>query len=172
MPMALKLHNYRLKVRPKALTISLRKAKNLHEAETIKKNSVHLFLNPNNGNRYTGQQIYDFWTNEKVNRIRGWSPHLARDFWACSVLWKHLEQQQALFDQAIKNKAEPAVLKLLTLESEGFIQLTIQRQLRHGSRETTMIYLQWVSDRLGVNMNFHDNYVQQLSDEQMSEESE
>lgn len=170
MPMALKLQEYRQKIRPKALTIALRKAKNAREAEAMRKNAVHLFLNPNTGERYSGQQIYDFWTSERVQCPRGWSPHLGRDFWACSVLWKHLTHQKELVDQAIKNKVDPSVLKILALDIEGFIQLTIQRQLRHVSRETTMIYLQWVSDRLGVNLNFHENYVQQLSEEDIDEE--
>jgi hypothetical protein len=172
MPMALKLHEYRQKLRPKALTIALRKAINVREADILRKNAVHLFLNPSTGERYIGQQIYDFWTHKKAQCPLGWSPHLARDFWACSVLWKHIEAQQALVDQCIKNKADPSVLKILALDIEGFIQLTIQRQLRHVSRETTMIYLQWVSDRLGVNMNFHENYVQQLSEEDINEEDE
>ena len=97
---------------------------------------------------------------------------MARDFWACSVLWKHLVAQQALIDQINKKKINPSVLKILALDIEEFIQLTIQRQLRHGSRETTMIYLQWVSDRLGVNMNFHENYMQQLIDEEIKEVKE
>ena len=171
MPMALKLHEYRQKIRPKALTIALRKAKNACEAEDLRKDAVHLFLNPSSGEPYNGQQIYDFWTSDRVQCPRGWSPHLGRDFWACSVLWKHLAEQKELVDQAIKKKADPSVLKILALDIEGFIQLTIQRQLRHVSRETTMIYLQWVSDHLGVNMNFHENYVQLLSEEDTGEEN-
>lgn len=164
MPMALKLHEYRRKIRSKAMTIKLRKAKDIREAEALREDAVHLFLNPDTGERYTGQKIYDFWTNERVQCPRGWSPHLGRDFWSCSVLWKHLVQQQTLVDHVIKNKTDPSVLKILALDIEGFIQLTIQPQLRHVSRETSMLYLQWVSDRLGVNMNFHENYLQQLSE--------
>jgi len=169
MPMALKIHHYRQKIRPKALTIALRKAKDPREAEAMRRNTVHLFLDPRTGARYTGQKIYDFWTNKNVQCPRSWSPHLARDYWACNVLWKHLEVQKELVSKAIKNKADPFVLKILTLDIEGFIQLTIQRQLRHRSGETTMIYLQWVSDRLGVNINFHENYMQQLLQEEISE---
>lgn len=165
MPMALKLHEYRQKVRPKALTIALRKAKNVREAEFLRNNAVHLFLNPVTGDRYTGQQIYDFWTRKSAQCPRGWSPHLARDFWACSTVWKHLEEQKGFLESVINNKLNPSVLKILALDIEGFIELTIQRQLRHVSSETTMIYLQWVSDRLGVNMNFHENYMQKLSEE-------
>lgn len=172
MPMALKLHEYRHKIRPKALTIALRKAKNVREAENLRNNAVHLFLNPATGERYTGQKIYDFWTSEKAQCPRGWSPHLARDFWACSMLWKHLEEQKGLVQAAIKKNVPLSALNIIDLDLEGFIQLTIQRQLRHISRETTMIYLQWVSDRLGVNMNFHENYMQLLIAESMEEEGE
>lgn len=172
MPMALKLHEYRQKVRPNALTIALRKATNAREAETLRKDAVHLFLNPANGERYTGQKIYDFWTRDNAGCPRGWSPHLARDFWACSVLWKHLTQQQALIDHAVKNQADPSVLKILTLDIMGFIQLTIRPQLRHVNLETTLLYVQWVSDRLGVNLNFHENYMQQVSEEDIKEEND
>ncbi len=170
MPMALKLHEYRQKVRPKALTIRLREAKNVREAEAMRKDAVHLFLRPATGERYTGQDIYDFWTHKSAQRPHGWSPHLARDFWACSTLWKHLEEQKALVESVINNKLDPSVLKILALDVEGFVQLTIQRQLRHVSRETTLIYLQWVSDRLGVNMNFPENYMQQLIEEDIGQE--
>mgnify|MGYP000876440700 FL=1 len=171
MPMALKLHEYRQKDRPKTLTTLLRRARYAHEAEELRKDAVHLFLNPVNGERYTGQKIYDFWTRKSAQCPHGWSPHLARDFWACSTLWKYLEEQKVLVESAINNKADPSVLKILALDVEGFIQLSIQRQLRHVSQETTMIYLQWVSDRLGVNMNFHENYFQELIEEGIHHEA-
>ena len=75
-----------------------------------------------------------------------------------------------MVESVINNKLDPSVLKSLALDVEGFIQLTIQRQLRHVSRETTMIYLQWLSDRLGVNMNFQENYMQQLIEEEIDQE--
>lgn len=164
-PIALKIHDYRQKIRPKALTIALKKTKGVREAEIFRKNAVHLFLNPKTGKRYNGQKIYDFWTRNTEKCPRGWSPHLARDFWACSVLWKHVQSHQSLINTLTKSKLDPSVLKILSLDIEGFIQLTIQRQLRHSSKETTMIYLQWVSDRMGLNMNFHSNYIQQLCEE-------
>lgn len=170
MQLALKLHEYRQKVRPRALTIALRKSKSVREAEILRDNTVHLFLDPTNGERFTGQKIYDFWTCKSVQCPRGWSPHLARDFWACSTLWKHLETQKNLLESVVNNKLDPSVLKVLALDVEGFIQLTIQRQLRHISRETTMIYLQWVSDRLSVNLNLNENYMQQLCEEEINVE--
>ncbi len=172
MQMALQLHHYRQKIRPKAITIALRKTKNAREAEFLRQSMVHLFINPKTGERYTGQKIYDFWTREGVQCPRGWSPHLARDFWACSVLWKHINHQKMLIDKAIQSNADSSVLKILALDIESYIQLTIQRQLRHVSRETTLIYLQWVSDRLGVNMNFYENYNEQISEEIIPKEDQ
>lgn len=171
MPLALKLHEYRKKVRPKILTKALRMAKNAREAEAIRRNTVHLFLNPKTGERYTGQQIYDIWTSRRVECPRGWSPHLGRDFWACSILWKHIKEQQQLVDQAIKNEADPAALKILSLDIEGFIERVIKPQLRHVSRETTLIYLQWVSDRLHINLNLSERYME-LTDLEVSDEDD
>ena len=168
MPLALKLHDYREKVRSKALMLATRKAKTRTEAEKIRRESVHLFLNPRNGERYTGASIYEFWRS--VERPRGWSPHLARDFWACSVLWLHIQEHKALLEHALKINVNETILKTLQLQAESCIQLTIQPQLRHASQETTMIYLNWLSDRLGINMNFHQNWVEQLSQEVDAEE--
>jgi len=165
MPLALKLHEYRQKVRPKALTIALRKARSVREAEAMRRNIVQLFLQPKSGQRYTGQRIYDFWTAPDVECPRGWSPHLGRDFWACSLLWDHIATQQLLIEQATKTGADPSVLKILAIDVEGFIERSIKPQLRHVSRETTMIYLQWVSDRLHLNLNFAERYMEVIDEE-------
>lgn len=169
MALALKLHEYHEKVRPKALMLATRMAKTRTEAEKIRQESVHLFLNPRNGNRYTGAGIYEFWRS--VERPEGWSPHRARDFWACSVLWRHIQEHKAILEHALEKNVDESVLKTLQLQAESCIQLTIQPQLRHVSQEATMIYLQWLSDRLGVNMNFHLNWVEQLSQEVDEEEN-
>ncbi|RYZ92142.1 MAG: hypothetical protein EOP06_05165, partial [Proteobacteria bacterium] len=161
-------HEYREKVRPKALMLATRKAKTRTEAEKIRNESVHLFLDPRSGERYTGADIYECWRS--VERPRGWSPHLARDFWACSVLWRHIQEHKTLLEHALEKKVDESVLKTLQLQAESCIQLTIQPQLRHVSQETTMIYLQWLADRLGVDMNFHQNWVEQLSQEVDAEE--
>jgi integrase len=167
MPLAFKLHEYREKVRPKALTLAIRKARSHKEAERIRKNSVHLFLNPRDGNRYTGSGIYEFWRS--VERPAGWSPHLARDFWACSVLWKSIQDHKSLLEQCLERNIDSSLLGLVTRYAESCIQLIIQPQLRHASKDTTMTYLQWLSDRLAVNPNFHENWVEKLSQENDSE---
>jgi len=57
------------------------------------------------------------------------------------------------------------VLKILAIDVEGFIERSIKPQLRHVSRETTMIYLQWVSDRLHLNLNFAERYMEVIDEE-------
>lgn len=163
MLLAMKLHEYRERVRPKALALALRKAKSHKEAEKIRNDSVHLFLNSKNGNRYTGSGIYEFWRS--VERPQGWSPHLARDFWACSVLWKTIQDHRKLLERCLEKNINISLLGPLTQQAESCIQLIIQPQLRHASQDTTMIYLQWLSDKLAVNTNFHVNWVEKLSQE-------
>lgn len=172
MPLALKLHEYRQKVRPKALTICMRRARNGREAEAIRNSKVHLFLHPNTGEPYTAPQIYDFWTSKRVACPRGWSPHLARDFWACSVLWKHVTAQQQLVEHAIKGGSDPSLLKILQLDIEGFVERVIKPQLRHVSRETSLIYLQWVSDRLHINLQLDEKYVRLIDEKGIDEEED
>ena len=172
MPLALKLHAYRQKMRPKALTIALRRAKNTREAEALRRDTVHLFLHPDTGQRYSGQQIYDFWTAPDIECPRGWHPHLGRDFWACSVLWKHVVAQQQLVEHVIKAGADPSVLKILAVDLEGFIERSIKPQLRHLSRDTSLLYLQWVSDRLNVNLNLTESYMKLIEEEAVDEDDE
>jgi len=165
MPLALKLHAYRQKVRPKALTIALRTAKNARDAEALRREKVHLFLQPDTGEPYSGQQIYDFWTAPDIDCPKGWHPHLGRDFWACSVLWKHVTAQQQLIDQIAQKGSDPSLLKILQLDLEGFIERSIKPQLRHVSRETALTYLQWVSDKLHVNLNLTEGYMALIAEE-------
>lgn len=158
--LAHKLNDYRNKVRPKALALAIRQGKTRSEQERIRADAVHLFLNPITGQRYTGQNIYDIWRS--VERPRGWSPHLARNFWACSILWMRIQQQKQLLEYALKTKIDDITLDALQSNALAVIQFEIQPQLRHASHQTTMIYLQWLSDRLGVNMNLTKRYEQEL----------
>jgi len=166
MPLALKLHEYREKVRPKSLSVAIRQGITVAEQRRIRDNTVHLFINPKTGQRYTGSNIYDIWRS--IDRPKGWSPHLARDFWACSILWRRIEDQRKLLEHALKTNVDESILAALQSNALAVIQLEIQPQLRHVSKETTMIYLQWLADRLGVNLNLHQNWVEQLSEESES----
>lgn len=163
MPLALKLQHYREVVRPKALSVAIRQGVTAAEQRKIRDGAVHLFINPRSGRRYTGGNIYDIWRS--VERPKGWSPHLARDFWACSMLWRRIEDQRKLLELALKTKVDESILAALQSNALAVIQLEIQPQLRHVNKETTQIYLQWLADRLGVNLNLHQNWVEQLSEE-------
>lgn len=171
MPLALKLHEYRRKVRPKALTILLRTAENARQAKQLREDAVHLFLNPETGQRYAGQQIYDFWTAPDISCPKGWHPHLARDFWACSLLWRHITEHRDLIEKATEKNADPSVLRVLTLDLEGFIERSIKPQLRHVDQDTTQTYLQWVSDKLHINLNLSERYMEIISEEDVGGEA-
>lgn len=162
MPLALKIHEYREKIRPKALRIAVRKGRTRMEQQRILNDTVHLFLNPISGKRFTGENIYEFWRS--VERPKGWSPHLARDFWACSILWKRIQEHKLLLESALERKVDDSLMQTLQLQALSIIQLEIQPQLRHVSQETTMIYLQWLSDFLGVNLNLHERWTEKLSE--------
>lgn len=168
MHIALKLHEYREKIRPKTLAIAISQGKTITEQRKIRDETVHLFLNPQDGQRYTGADIYELWRS--VKRPKGWSPHLARDFWACSLLWQRIEQQQQLLELARQANNDIIALHAFQNNALSIIRLEIQPQLRHVSTETTMIYLQWLSDRLGVNLNLHQRWLEQLDEDGETEE--
>lgn len=161
MPLALKLDRYREAVRPKALLLASRQGGTLAEQRKIRDEEVRLFINPRTGRRYTGGNVYDIWRS--VGRPKGWSVHLARDFWACSILWRRIEDQRRLLKQALNANVDEFHLMALRSNAESIIELEIKPQLRHVSKETTLIYLQWLADRLGVNLNLHQNWVELLS---------
>lgn len=160
--LALRLHEYRERLRSKALAIAVRKGDTLSQQRKIRENAVHLFLNPTTGDRYTGGNIYEFW--RYACPPLGWSPHKARHFWACSILWSRLESQRVLLEEAQAVKKDMAVLHALQCNALAVIQLEIQPQLRHKSEDTTLKYLQWLSNQLGINVNFHELWTAELDD--------
>lgn len=167
MPLALKLHEYRQKVRPHALRSLLKHASDRREYDEMRANAVHLFLHPDTGQRYSGQQIYDFWTAPAVDCPPGWAPHRARDWWACSQLMRHLAGREEMIKQAQsaapEDRAELAQ-SVIKSDAVSFIQLVIQQQLRHQSSQTSMIYLQFAQDKLRLNLNLLEKYEQGLDE--------
>lgn len=145
-----RLADYRQKERPRALNKWVRKGKTLQEQQKRKATSVHLFLDEQTGERISAQSLYDTWRG--VERPKGWSPHRARDYWACSILWLRMQQHKRLLQNAIGYQFDEPLLQMLRNNALSVIQLEIQPQLRHCSHETTMKYLQWLADRLGANL--------------------
>ncbi|AZE50432.1 hypothetical protein C4K04_4777 [Pseudomonas chlororaphis] len=158
--LARKLHLYRETQRAKSLALAVRRGRTVVEQKRIRDETVHLFLKPRTGTRYTGDNIYEFWRSAAPPK--GWSPHRARDYWACTLLWRRMERQRELLEMALKTKIDAIVLQALQSNVLSIIQLEIQPQLRHASQETTMIYLQWVADQLGINLNLHERWIAEL----------
>jgi integrase len=162
LPMALKLHHYLEKVRPKALSVATRKGANLTEQRKIQAESVHLFLKPSTGKRYSGKNIHDAWCS--VEHQRGWGPHLGRHYWACTTLWRKLQIHQLFLEEALKAKVSDDVLGSIRSNALSIIRLEIQPQLRHVSEQTTLIYLRWVANRLHINLNLQEQWAEKLAE--------
>jgi hypothetical protein len=156
MLIANRLASYRDKFRIEALKLAVKNGRNLKQQRRIKEESVHLFLSPLTGLRYSGNQIYEFWRHAAPPK--GWSPHRARDFWSCNILWMRLEQFRELSKIALGSCSENDVVAALKNNVLSVIQLEIQPQLRHRSHETTVLYLLWVADRLSINLNLHERW--------------
>lgn len=142
---AQRIHAYRNKERLMALKPLLKKGKSVEEQRRIIQQAQHLFLNPVTGLRYTGDQIYAFWS--RVTGPKHWSPHLGRDWWACRYLETRIQQHTDLIQQVLKIPSisweHPMVLALKD-SATTVIQMEIRPQLRHVSARTTEIYLQWL----------------------------
>jgi integrase len=156
--LAEKLHRYRLNERAKALRIYVGKAKTLAEKRKRIADSVHLFLDETTGERLKARTLYDAWRSVELPFV-GWCPHLGRDWWACSVLLRELKRHEHI--SALGPGISAALLESTAM---SIIRLQIQPQLGHAQDSTTMIYLEWVADMLGVNLSIR--YEQSLEEEQ------
>lgn len=159
-PLAKRINAYRLGGRTKSLEKRIKKGTTLKNQKSIMSQTVHLFLKPGNGDRYSGRDIYELWRRPK--RPDGWSPHRARDYWSCSLLLKRMQQHSDLFDVIQMTGHGRDMLPLFRANCESVIQLEIRPQLRHVSIETSMVYLQWLADKFGLNLNLHDKWMEQF----------
>lgn len=165
---ARRVDTYRNKERLTALKLLLKKGKSVEAQRRIKQQAVHLFLNPVTGMRYSGDQIYAFWS--RVQGPAHWSPHKGRDWWACRYLEERMKQHAELIQQMLKipdiNIEHPMVLALKDTATT-VIQMEIRPQLRHSSSRTTEIYLQWLFAKMRVPLIMTRQWVE--LDEQASE---
>jgi hypothetical protein len=127
---------------------------------------VHLFLDEQTGERITGKQLYNAWTGVELP-YKGWSPHLGRDWWACSILWQELRKHEALSKLGVDTAKQ-----LIEATASSIIKLTIMPQLGHGHDTTSLIYLQWVTDMLskGLSIRYEDDIDVDPYDEQLQEQ--
>jgi integrase len=141
---AYRLNHYYNNARNKSLARYVTGVKKSEQMKRIAK-SVHLFVD-SEGKRITGGALYRAWKKGKLP-YKNWSPHLGRDWWACSVLLQEMEAHKELL------KLPHAVASiLLTASAMTIIELTIMPRLGHSSPETSMTYLRWVSDMMGFNI--------------------
>ncbi|MEJ5152865.1 hypothetical protein [Comamonas sp. MYb396] len=153
--LALQIHEYRSNERLLSLKNLLKSSQSQYIQRRLLNQSVHLFVNPLSGKRYTGEQIYNFWTRAKGPE--GWSPHRARNWWACSYLETRMKQHTSLIHKileiphAFKNET---LLLALRDTAQTVIQLEIRPQLRHVSTRTTEIYLRWLFEKIHLTSIF------------------
>lgn len=159
--LARRLHAYRNKERLVALQQKVKNGKTVAAQKRLQQQAVHLFLHPLTGERYTGDQIYTFWS-----RVQGpphWSPHLGRDWWACRYLEERMKQHSNLIQQILGNPnispEHPMVLALCDT-AQTVIQLEIRPQLRHASSRTTEIYLEWLFAKMRVPLTMNPQWIE------------
>lgn len=149
--LANRIHQYRNNERLLALKPLLKQGKTPTAQQKILDRIAHLFLNPTTGIRYTGGQIYAFWT--RAEGPQHWSPHKARDWWACCYLQERMKQHAEMIQQVLKtpnlSSDHPMILALRDT-AQTVIQLEIRPQLRHASTATTEIYLQWLFNQMCI----------------------
>lgn len=157
---ARRIHEYRNNERLIALKPLLKKGRTAEAQRRILQQAVHLFIHPETGSRYTGDQIYTFWT--RVEGPEHWSPHMGRDWWACRYLEERMRQHADLIQEVLKipnvSREHPMVLALRDT-AQTAIQLEIRPQLRHVSTRTTEIYLQWLFSKLRVPLTMTRQWV-------------
>lgn len=147
LPFAERLHSYWMTDRNIALKKWVKAGQTLAAQKERIANSVHLFLDERTGERVSAKALYSAWTGVELP-FNGWSPHLGRDWWACSVLWSDIKRHEHLLKTV--TDIPNALLESIAM---SVIRLQIQPQLRHAHPQTTMIYLQWVSDMVGFNLS-------------------
>lgn len=159
--LARRLHAYRNKERLLALKQMVKKGKTLAAQQQLQQRAVHLFLHPKTGERYSGDQIYTFWS-----RVQGpphWSPHLGRDWWACRYLEERMKQHADLIQQVLGNpnlSSEHPMVLALRDTAQTVIQMEIRPQLRHASSRTTEIYLEWLFAKIRVPLTMTRQWVE------------
>jgi len=171
--LARRLHEYRNKERVAALMQKVKKGKTVAEQQRLQLQTVHLFLHPHTGARYTGDQIYSFWSR-RVHGPSHWSPHLGRDWWACCYLQERMRQHAELIQLMLgtpnTSTGQHLVLALRDT-AQTVIQLEIRPQLRHVSTQTTEIYLQWLFSTLRVPLTMTRQWVEVDDDKDAEQEA-
>lgn len=160
--LAKRLHKYRENERVTALMKKLKTGRTVLEQKQLQKQSVHLFLQPQTGERYNGEAIYTLWSR-RVPGPPHWSPHRGRHWWACTHLEERMEQHTELIKKVLAtpniNPENPLVLQLRDT-AQTVIQMEILPQLRHANSGTTERYLQWLFNKLRMPLSMTRQWVE------------
>jgi len=161
-----KLHHYHQTIRPISLKPAMAKAKSAAAAKALLSRSVHLFIHPVTGKRYTAAHIQYFWKSAKKRGDQAcpgkWSPHSGRHYWACMYLKFRVQEYAALVRKALSMpdvSMEHPIMAALKDTAMTVIMTEIKPQLRHERLETTEIYLQWLMRQMGVAMDFRARWL-------------
>lgn len=169
--LAKRLHKYRENERITALMKTVKTGSTVAEQKRLMRQSVHLFLQPQNGERYNGELIYTLWSR-RVPGPSKWSPHLGRHWWACTQLEERMKQHAALISKVLATPniypEHPLILQLRDTV-QTVVQMEVQPQLRHRSSQTTETYLEWLFNKLRVSLSITKQWVD-LDDEASSAE--
>ena len=159
--LARRLHKYRETERVTALMKRVKTGTTVADQKRLMQLSVHLFLQPQTGERYNGESIYTLWSR-RVSHPPHWCPHLGRDWWACTHLEERMKQHAELIAKVLAtpniNPEHPLVLQLRDT-AQTVIQMEIQPQLRHRSSLTTEIYLKWLFNQLRMPLSITRQWV-------------
>lgn len=142
--LAQRIDDYRRDVRPKQVLRWVKAARGATLQRERLAGAVHLFRDARTGDRITARALYDAWTGVPLP-FDGWSPHLGRDWWACSTLWREVKQFEAMSKQQRTSQSHD-----ITRFATDVIRLKIQPQLGHRDESTSHRYLLWAMDMLGV----------------------
>lgn len=140
--LAQRLHDYRQKNRMMSVARWVKAAPTIAKKKERIASSVHLFVDEKTGKRITARQLYDAWTGVDLP-FKGWSPHLGRDWWACSILMRELKKNEYLM-----SLGKQVPIDLLHSSALSVVNLQIQPQLGHANPNTSLIYVQWAIDML------------------------
>jgi integrase len=173
-----RLNQYYETTRPISLKPALARAKTAAAQKAVLARSVHLFIHPVTGERYTASLIQYFWNTARKavpQPCQGkWSPHSGRHYWACKYLKFRMKEHAELVKRALNVQGmsmDHPIMASLKDTAMTVIMTEIKPQLRHVRLATTEVYLQWLMAEMGVAMDFRAQWLADDSDDDENEET-
>lgn len=154
--LALKLHDYRERTRPKLRANYVRGAADISERRRRMINSTsRLFLSDFTGEPVSAQRFYDAWKDSPSLPYKSWTVHLGRHWWACTTLLKYCKLRFQIAPADANYGDSHGVLVATAID---ILRLIIKPQLGHVSVETSDKYIVWIQHMLMRDAPMHDLY--------------